>query len=388
MAVYQGKSTIVWIEALKNRDPEVRAAAIDALVKIGMAAVPDLVDALGDPNVDIVSGTAQALGRIGMPARSALPALHGAMKHRLPEVRSDAAFALAKISNDALLKALAATEATVRAAAVEALGRLGGEVRDCIKLLLAALQDSDLIVREAAIQSLGRLGPAAVEALPTLIGMARTADSRIRPSLFLALGGMGPQAVDAVPVLVDALDVEGFRGAAARALAGIGPAAKPAVPKLKNMLADPSLRYIAAGAMVTIGADASSTVPVLIEGLADARVREACVEFLGRVGWAARPAVERGGGVGGGGGGPPPARPAVEPLSALLKHEDPRVRTLTAKSLGLIGPAAKPALGALRKLVKSKDEAEKQAALEALDRINPKARLGGGSFLDKMLRRA
>ena len=47
-----------------------------------------------------------------------------------------------------------------------------------------------------------------------------------------------------------------------------------------------------------------------------------------------------------------------------------------------------PALGALRKLVKSKDEAEKQAALEALDRINPKARLGGGSFLDKMLRRA
>jgi HEAT repeat protein len=67
-------------KVLKNRPPEVRAAAVRALGTIGhRSAVPALVEALGDYEPIVSSAAADAIGEIG--DASAVPALSRILKN-------------------------------------------------------------------------------------------------------------------------------------------------------------------------------------------------------------------------------------------------------------------------------------------------------------------
>jgi HEAT repeat protein len=78
-----------------------REVTIDALGRIGAAAVPALVEVLADPNPVVRRRAAQALARIGPDARDAVPDLIVALQDRNEEVRKSAARALGQIGPDA-----------------------------------------------------------------------------------------------------------------------------------------------------------------------------------------------------------------------------------------------------------------------------------------------
>lgn len=85
------------IEALKDPDPEVRQNLAAALAKIGTASVEPLIRALRDGTAERRAGAAYALALIGTPARSALPALLGALGDKELEVRRQASFAVSRL---------------------------------------------------------------------------------------------------------------------------------------------------------------------------------------------------------------------------------------------------------------------------------------------------
>ena len=132
--VYEGKTVEQWIEALKDKDQEVRYSAARALGKIGPKAekaVPALVRALKDKNEYVRQWAASALGKIGPKAEKAVPALTEALKDRWPGIRAqDAAVALGKIGPaaekavPALTEALKDEKVYVRKAAKEALAKI------------------------------------------------------------------------------------------------------------------------------------------------------------------------------------------------------------------------------------------------------------------------
>jgi HEAT repeat protein len=86
------------MEALKNTDADVHANAEDALVKIGLPAVPALIQALKrNADEEVPRRAADALGDMGAPAAAAVPALSQTLHDRDVNVRSAAAQALRKI---------------------------------------------------------------------------------------------------------------------------------------------------------------------------------------------------------------------------------------------------------------------------------------------------
>jgi hypothetical protein len=103
------------------REWGVRETTIDALARIGKPAVPALVEALHDPNPDLRDQAALALARIGPDAEAAVPDLIAALNDDNEVVRKDAVRALGQIGPQAaravpeLIEVLRRAEATMPA---------------------------------------------------------------------------------------------------------------------------------------------------------------------------------------------------------------------------------------------------------------------------------
>lgn len=85
------------IEAMKDADLDVRLNVAYALSKIGPPAIESLVTTLKDTNTDRRAGAAYTLGLIGPQARSALPALLDALTDPEVEVRRQASYAIGRV---------------------------------------------------------------------------------------------------------------------------------------------------------------------------------------------------------------------------------------------------------------------------------------------------
>ncbi len=87
-------------EALKDEQEQVRRAAAETLVKLGLPvrALPVLIATLKDGPAYRRKWAAWTLGKVGAPAKGAIPALKEALKDK--EVRRAAAWALKKIQAD------------------------------------------------------------------------------------------------------------------------------------------------------------------------------------------------------------------------------------------------------------------------------------------------
>ncbi|MDP2599689.1 MAG: HEAT repeat domain-containing protein [Deltaproteobacteria bacterium] len=115
---------------LKNEkeDKEVREHAAGAMVRIGLASVPELITILqNEKSVDIKLKAISILGGIGSEAKDAVPVLIQTLKDPVLKVRKEASMALSSIGRDAvplLIEALKNDNAHVRLGAVEALGGL------------------------------------------------------------------------------------------------------------------------------------------------------------------------------------------------------------------------------------------------------------------------
>jgi len=272
------------IQALQDRDPEVRSNAAYTLGGKGegaVDAVPALIQLLKDQNGDVRSNSAGALGQIGTPeaikaAKGAIPALVQALQNK--DIRVTAAGALGQIGTPEAIKAAE------------------GAVPD----LIQALQDQDDSARRTAAVALGKVGESAKDAVPALIQALQDEDSGVRGNAAWALGEIGEgipdaikAAVDAVPALIQALqDQNGWvRGNSASALVSIGTpdaikAANRAVPALIHALQDKEtmVRASAAEALGQIGS--VGAVPALIQTLKDQEedVRYYTAEALKKIG--------------------------------------------------------------------------------------------------------
>ncbi len=122
------------LDGLRDVDMFVRVHAIGALIRIGQAAVPGLLEALEDPKPAVRRAAAKALGKIR----------HG-----------DGLTGLHQSIHD--------DDADVRRFTAQALGRIGDE--GSVGVLGEALRDADVRVRKAAAGALWDIGDASLPVL-------------------------------------------------------------------------------------------------------------------------------------------------------------------------------------------------------------------------------
>lgn len=190
------------IKALKDDEGYVRAAASDALYKIGEPAVPALVEVLQSDEGCVWA--ALTLGILAERARAAIPALISALNDCDPRVRVEAAGALVKVQPEeplpleTLIESLQCENGDARARASYHLRCLGARARSALPALISALRDEDRTVRENAAETIGVFGPAAVEAVAALITLLNNPHRQVRKNAAEALGRIGEGALSAV----------------------------------------------------------------------------------------------------------------------------------------------------------------------------------------------
>lgn len=118
------------ISAFRDDDEEVRGSAAEALIKIGPASVPALIDKLNDERHYVRFRAAYVLGMFGHNAESAISTLIKLLQDEHPAVRRRAA---------------------------ETLGLIGPGSQDAIPSLSRMLQDEDNDARRFAAQALSRI---------------------------------------------------------------------------------------------------------------------------------------------------------------------------------------------------------------------------------------
>jgi HEAT repeat protein len=429
---YDGKPFEYWKNYLLTElKPERRVEALRALVHFGRAgygsqAAKAIVRAVqqchaqspdsDEKEPDVPSAASMALGKIGLPA---VPALVEALKDKDKDVQVYAAGVLSwrfdplpKKAVPALVRAALDPDPVVRSAAVDALSSArAADIERALRRALADPRESRQLTRTlvgmvkmrpsehgpelcpdgwSAIRLLGKIGPPAHEGVGPLLSVVRTWGNNQylhRDDAVKALGRIQAEPQPVVSALAAALkDYEpDVRTAAAQALALFGPKAKAAAPALRDALRSPVPVQ-----MIVEGAGMAAIVPASANVVATAgqplqeqewcfRLEVACA--LGCTGDDARPVtpifLDTFKTVNGEGRqqmlqsiGEHGASAAVF-VPALLKayKQYPENRPGIATALGGIGPAAKDALPVLKEAAQDKDPTVRQAAAAAVRKI-------------------
>lgn len=201
-------------------------------------AVPLLVDVLlKDPEEQVRASAAQALGEIGPPAVSAVPALVRATHDagEMSFVNDRAVEALARIGPPAIPQLAEALCGEYGPAVGHALGLMGSPA---LATLIEGLAHDQC--RRSAALGIEVVGPAAAGATPGLVTALADNDAAVRFDVLAALGAIGPPAAAAVPAIIGSLsDPERrVRLQAVVVLGLMGPAARAAIPSLREMQND------------------------------------------------------------------------------------------------------------------------------------------------------
>ncbi len=334
---------------VRSKDAGTRTRAAASLGTAGKtSAIPLLAPLIDDPDWGVREAAVTSLGIIG--DGSAAPLLVAAVTgaDRLSDPNGASA---------------------VRAAAGEALGRLGAAA---VPALLDALRGRHVKLREIAIGALGAIGgPDAAGALADMVADDR---SSVRQAAIAALARAGgPKAVPALTRAIAHKDPT-TRRSAAEALGGLREAA--AVDGVKTAVADPdkTVRDAAVAALAGIGTTEAASALVDGLGRADRSLQAAIESALTSFDWtpvgsAARvvhaalhgrfdEAASHG-------------ASAVEPLVALLANREPSMRRGALEALGRLADSrTAPAIGAA---LRDSDAAVRHAAANALAALGPAA---------------
>jgi HEAT repeat protein len=336
--------------ALNDPDKGVRETALFALQKIGVDAIPVLIEALKNEDAYLRIHAALLLGKMNPVSGVAAPELIEALKDKHPTVRAEAGWSLSQLAWQAqkleplYIKSLDDEYADMRRNAIFQLGRLATNSNTARQAVLRALKAKDPLDRKVAAASLWHMRMHAAEIVPPLTEALKDESPLVRGDAALALGYCGDDAKDAVPALLEALrderndkkreSAEGI----ASALGLIGPGAKKAVPALIEMLKDASLNddchISTVRALGDIGPNAKDAVPAIRDYLNHAEQNARIYGFraLGQIG--------------------------PETLPILLDRIRPdsgNDRYMAVEAIGLMGPAGKEAVPALLDLLNEKE---------------------------------
>ena len=379
------------IKGLKSDDNFDRIENTEALIKIGLVAVPELIEALHDKNWYVRNGSAKALGKIGPVAKAAIPELIKALKDEFWDVSNNATEALIRIglvAMPALIEALKDEKKRYqttkklllltlnpdekkRYQIIKILGNFGHESKMAVPALIKNLKDRHWNIKNRSVEALGKIGPAAKAAISELIKILkyeRKSDSMGKKIINSATEALGKIGLAAVPALIEALKNEKNRHRIVEALGNVGREAKAAVPVLIKALIkalkdkDFLICEHVAKALGKIGPEAKEAVPILIKTLKDKddwkkeEVRYSAAEALGKIG--------------------PEAKAAVSALTDALKDKDSEVREYAAEALAFIDPNARADVLELIKAMRyTKDIYDRKKIARTLGTIGPEAKI-------------
>ena len=275
---FGGRSSREWIASLEDPSVAVRVQGIDALRRIlrvkpnSPHVVEALIRALGD-SVDAVRMSAGvALTTEGVRAEGAVPALHNALHDSAhATVRWQSAVILGHLAPSAgqasvpvLTEALSDEEPQVRAAAAEALGKIGRASATALPQLFLQVRDPDATVRVKAVEALPNIArdTSIVDAL--VVAVSDSAPE-VRRAAAAALGALGVSTSKSIAALAGALKDSSapVRAAAALSLAEIGPPARDSRVALLAARRDasPQVRRVVEDALRRIAGDTTRSSP-------------------------------------------------------------------------------------------------------------------------------
>lgn len=351
----------VLLEALKDKDAQLRAAAAPVIGMLGSkakTAVPALIQALKDKDERVRGEAVSALGEIGPPAKEAAPALLSLVQDDFSFVEPLVVSALGNMGPGvvpALLKGLDDASVARRRAAAEALTLLGPQAREALPGLLRALADKDASVRSQSARALGSLGDEAGTAVARLKECLQDRDTAVRVSVALALWQITAKA-DHLDVLTAALAdaLRYVRIDALQALGAIGPAAKDTSGAVRPLLADKEsqVRQAAAQALGKIGPASNSgkDLEMLFKD------EEPLVRLsAGLAHWRVTGKAER----------------TLEVFRLGLKDEDRFVRRQTLALLAEMGLSAQPLFDTLVEMLADEEPALRPQLKATLQKIDP-----------------
>lgn len=375
----------------EEKERHVRREAISMLGKLGETArpaIPELVEALGDKEIDIQNHAAMALVDMGAAPVEASAAMIRMMME-WSEFRPKALDAFEKLNDHAtelplailggkddvhlqreaarvlsrlaprfkehpepLLALLSHPDASVRLSILEALSTSGADVRKLATPLAQLINDQTHSVALLAVKILGamRAEPSAIASL----AQARLCQTNatLKAELSKAVLAMGPDALPALPALREALKSDDVytRDWAFQVLAAIGPAASEAIPDLIVCL----IRFVPyrAEAARTLGKLGEKGVDPLMAllGSTDPAIRNSAATALGNIG-----------------------TPALEKAIAATADNNPDKAEAALLVLDRMAPASAPAIPELIRAANSKIVKIQYAATQALARLGPLA---------------
>jgi hypothetical protein len=233
-AAHSGSASAELVARVDDQDPDVRAAAIHAIVSIGDRSEQvsgALVAQLRDREVG--EQAACALLRLGLcsdeASASLASRLDGASAALVDMLASAGPRSRAALPELRVLLTIANVQTTLEAA--WAIHVISGGSETVVQPLLDTLASGDAGNRVGVIPYLCRFGPLAEDGVPTLTRMLLEEDPDVRRGAALALGFLGPAANAAIPqlhrLLRDVGDAQGSvlaapRYAAAASLARLG----------------------------------------------------------------------------------------------------------------------------------------------------------------------
>jgi HEAT repeat protein len=277
--------------------PLLHQTAMSALVNIGSAAVPALIEVVQSNEKWYHSNLGKRLGEISPGAR-AVPALIEIVQSEEEEFRFYAAGTLgalgpeAKAAIPALIKALGDEEAYIVKIVRQAMGKIGpGNEAELIPII-NLLDDPKLTVVKDTLEAIGKMGITAVPAVPKLMTLlnGNTVEREAVLDVFEKIGGK--ETFLSWRIALKSGD-KGIRILAAEELQKLGEQAKIAIPGLILALNDhePEVRTKAGAALVAMG---RAAVPALIQALEnkDKDLQIEAARLLGEIGPEAQAAVK------------------------------------------------------------------------------------------------
>jgi HEAT repeat protein len=277
------------IEAVKDPEPLVRARALWALGMIG----PDALEALApvggflkNQDAGVRWMAAGVLTEMGASAGPAMPLLIKALRDPDPDVRLQAAVALAGIGLPLVGEILPLCKdknMAIRRTAVMSL-QLFHEMPVTLEALVEALYDPEDVVRTAACATLGRLGPDARGALPRLLHCLEEGDIERQMLAYTAITTIvSPQESKLVNTLTEINARQAWAWLVLRSPQEYKEIVKRLLPTLED--GNASRRLGAVLALGKLGADAKTAASALQKRLNDPNrcVLTAAVLALGRI---------------------------------------------------------------------------------------------------------
>lgn len=176
-----------------------RTEAGEALIEMGPAAIDALIQGISDENPQIREMSIWTLSEIKTPTARVVPAIITSLADPEETVRVVGSVALQHIGELAvpyLIDALTAPSADIRLNAAYALGEIGQPLDTIIPALIKALTDTEWNVRRLVVRALIRIGTPAVD---PLIQALNSPDQDLRRMAERALNDMGTvQALRAI----------------------------------------------------------------------------------------------------------------------------------------------------------------------------------------------